>query len=77
MGMTRKPHVAEQIRRAIAKGEKSRYAISAETGVDQGQLCRFMGGWSLGVDKLEAVAVALGLEIVVQPAKRKRRKPKG
>lgn len=66
-----RPQVAEQIRRAIARGEKTRYAISAETGVDQGQLCRFMAGWGLGVEKLEAVAAALGLEIVVRPARRK------
>lgn len=71
-GMTTKrtkPHVADEIRRAIRRGDKTRYAISAETGVDQGQLCRFMAGWSLGVDKLEAVARSLGLEIVVRPAK--------
>lgn len=69
-----KPQVAERIRREIARGKKTRYAISAETGVEQSQLCRFMAGWALGIDKLELVAKALDLEIIVRPIERK---PKG
>lgn len=74
-----KSQVAERIRRAIVRGNKTRYVISQETGVEQSQLCRFVKGWDLGIDKLEVVAAALGLkivvrEIVVRPA---RRKPKG
>ena len=47
---------SEQLREAIRKDERSRYRISIETGIPQGQLSRFMhdkGGLSLrSVDRL-------------------------
>ncbi len=64
--------VAEQIRRAIATGGKSRYAISHETGVDEGQLSRFMAGANMRTAALEAIARSLGLEIIVRPVRRKK-----
>ncbi len=65
--------IAEQIRQAITKGDKSRAQISRETGVDQGQLSRFMDGQNIRTAALEAIARSLGLEIVVRPARRQRK----
>jgi len=49
--MARKQHsFSEQLRQAIDQDERSRYRISMETGIPQGQLSRFMhdkGGLSL------------------------------
>jgi predicted XRE-type DNA-binding protein len=47
---------SEQLRQAIDQDERSRYRISMQTGIQQGQLSRFMhskGGLSLrSVDRL-------------------------
>jgi len=60
--------IYEQLRRAIESGDKTRYRLWQETGVDQGQLARFMAGESgLSVESTERLAEALGLEIVVRP----------
>jgi len=49
--MARKQHsFSEQLRQAIDQDERSRYRISMQTGIPQGQLSRFMhskGGLSL------------------------------
>ncbi len=66
-----KSEVAERIRAAVVASGRSRYDISRASGVDQGQLSRFMGGQNLGLPGLEAIAVALGLRIVVVPVKGK------
>ena len=63
--MARKQHsFSEQLREAIDQDERSRYRISMQTGIPQGQLSRFMhskGGLSLrSVDRL---CECLGLEI--------------
>ena len=55
--MARKQHsFSEQLRQAIDQDERSRYRISMQTGIPQGQLSRFMhskGGLSLrSVDRL-------------------------
>ncbi|MGA2033922.1 MAG: helix-turn-helix transcriptional regulator [Thermoguttaceae bacterium] len=72
MATPTKSQVAEQIRQAIAKSDKSRYQISMETGVDQGQLSKFMRGQNMRIGALEAIAKALGLEIIVRPVRRKK-----
>jgi DNA-binding phage protein len=61
--------VAELIREAIRAGGMSRYAISKATGIDQGQLCRFMQGQpgGLSFESVDKVLDALGLEIVIRP----------
>ena len=50
------PEFSEQLRQAIDQDERSRYRISMQTGIPQGQLSRFMhskGGLSLrSVDRL-------------------------
>jgi len=63
--MARKQHsFSEQLREAIDQDERSRYRISMETGIPQGQLSRFMhdkGGLSLrSVDRL-CECLGLGL----------------
>ena len=64
------PEFSEQLREAIRKDERSRYRISIETGIPQGQLSRFMhdkGGLSLrSVDRL---CECLGLTITARKQK--------
>jgi len=67
-------HVAATIRKALATSGKSRYAIAAESGVTQDRLSRFVHQKAgLGVEGLEAVAAALGLEIAVRSKRTPRR----
>jgi hypothetical protein len=67
--------IYEQLRKAIQSSEKTRYKLWQETGIDQGQLARFMaGGAGLSVENVEELIKALGLEIIIRP---KRRQPKG
>lgn len=65
----------DRLRRAIDQSTLSRYAISQRSGVSQGQLSRFIHEENgLSVDNLEAVANAIGFEVIMR---RKRRKRKG
>ena len=69
--MTRKQQAfSEQLRQAIQHDGRSRYRISLNTGISQGQLSRFMhskGGLSLrSVDRL---CSCLGLTITVREQK--------
>lgn len=69
--------VLDEIRRAIERSGVSRYRISQETGIDQGQLSKLMAGTSgLSIERLEQLARYLDLEIIVRPRQR-RRKAKG
>jgi hypothetical protein len=64
--------IVNQMRKAIKNSEKSRYAISKLTGVSQSQLCLFMSGKKgMSYDTFERVAGCLGLDMVLQPKKRK------
>ena len=67
--------ITELVQEAIRNSGTSRYRISKATGVDQGQLCRFMQGQpgGLSFESVDKVLDALGLEIVIRP----RRKRKG
>lgn len=63
--------LTDQLKHAIATGDKSRYALSKETGIDQAVLSRFMHGkGGLSIGGWNKLAEALGLELV------KRRQPK-
>ena len=58
------PEFSEQLREAIRKDERSRYRISIETGIPQGQLSRFMhdkGGLSLRSVDLLCECLGLGI----------------
>ncbi len=60
--------IYNQLRKAIETSDKTRYRLWQETGVDQGQLARFMAGESgLSIDSTERLAEAMGFEIVVRP----------
>jgi len=63
----------EQIRRALEASGKTRYRISQESGISQGQLSRLVSGErGLTVDTLERLAECLGLEITIRPKRRKK-----
>ena len=64
--------ILKEVRNAIAASDKTRYRLSKETGIDQAQLSRLMAGKEgLSFENLERLAEALGLEIVVRPARKK------
>jgi hypothetical protein len=64
-----KKSVIDEIREAVLADNRTRYQISKLCGVDQAALSRFAAGASLRVESLEAIATALGLEIVVRKRK--------
>jgi hypothetical protein len=66
--------LTELIQGAIHDCGKSRYRLSQETGIDQGQLCRFMQGQpgGLSFESVDKVLDALGLEIVVRPRSKRK-----
>lgn len=70
---TGRSKVADEIRKVLIASDKSRYAVSQESGVDQAALHRFVNGADLRIGSLEKVAQALGLEIVVRPVREKRK----
>lgn len=66
--------VLDELRRAVEKSERSRYEIANATGIDKAQLSRWMNGKTiLGLAKAEALAEFLGLELVLQPRKKRRK----
>ncbi len=63
--------VLEQLRRAIRRSEKSRYALARMSGVTESSLCRFVNKQTkLDVGTVAKVADALGLELVLRPKRR-------
>ena len=58
--------VLDSIREAIRKSGKSRYAIAKETGIDEGQLSKFMRGKAgLSLANLEAILETINLQLKV------------
>ena len=67
--------IEDGMRAAIEASNKTRYRISQETGIDQSHLSRFMTGEKgLSLDAMERLTDCLGLEIVIRPKRRRRRK---
>ena len=65
------PTVRQAMRNAIKRAPKTRYRLCKETGVDASALTRFMAGRSgLSLEKLEQLANALDLEIVIRPRRK-------
>ena len=65
--------IYDAIRKAIAKSGKTRYRLWHETGISQAQLCEFLHGRrGMSIENLEMLAEALGLQIIVRPAKRRK-----
>jgi DNA-binding phage protein len=74
--MAKKRQFSSDLRRAIESSEKTRYQIHKETGIDQGNLSRFMhGGGGLSIESIDKLCDCLGLRLVSddQPEKRKGR----
>jgi len=70
--------IFNEIRNAIEASSKTRYRLWKETGIKQSQLSRLMSGQTgVSVENLEKLADALGLEIIIRPAKAKASKIKG
>lgn len=66
-------NLTDAIRRAIRRSEKTRYRIAKESGVSAGQLSRLASGeQGMRVETIETLAAYLGLEVVLRP----KRKPK-
>ena len=61
---------SEQLREAIRQEERSRYRISLETGIAQGQLSRFMKGkCGLSLRSIDLLCSCLELTITVRKQK--------
>jgi len=67
--------ILDDIRSAAEASGKTRYRLWKETGIDQGHLSQFMrGNKGMSVENVERMAEALGLEIIIRPLRRKKRK---
>jgi len=65
----------EKIRHAMATCGKTRNRISVETGIDPAALSRLASGErGITIETAERLAPAVGLEIIVRPKRRKKRK---
>ncbi len=70
MTKTSKPTMTEVLRKAIAESGLSLYRIALDTGIPSQSLLRFRrGDTSLRLDKADAAADYLGLELVKRKAK--------
>jgi transcriptional regulator with XRE-family HTH domain len=68
--------MGDVLRAAISRSASSRYRISKATGVTESSLMRFVRGeTSLRLDKAEAIADYLGLELVKRKAGGPARRP--
>jgi hypothetical protein len=67
--------ITECIQEAIRSSGVSRYRISKATGVDQGQLCRFMQGQpgGLSFESVDKVLDCLGLVVEIKPRRNTRK----
>ncbi|NNM26511.1 MAG: helix-turn-helix transcriptional regulator [Phycisphaerales bacterium] len=67
--------ILDEIRKQIERSAESRYAISKATGIDQAQLSRVMNGrGGMSIDVLERLANHLGLEVVIRPKRKRKRR---
>lgn len=63
----KRQRLSEQLREIIEDGPVSRYRIAKETGIDPGQLSRFIHGTGrLTTDSLDKVGECLRLRFVVE-----------
>lgn len=71
--MTKKKTFTEQLRHALLTCGKSRYAISMETGVSQGNLSRFVHGDSgMSLETVDLLVEAIGARLVMDPPAKKK-----
>jgi len=70
--MAKRKPLSEQLRDAVRNADVSRYRISQDTGITEGQLCRFVHGQSrLSLDTIDLLAEYLELEVVRRPKRRR------
>lgn len=67
--------ILSEIRKAMRTGEKSRYRLAKDTGIDPAALSRFINNETvgMGVETAERLAEALGLDITIKPQSPKKR----
>lgn len=65
----------EHIRHAILAHDKSRYALSKETGISQAHLSLVVSGQrTLSVETIDKLTEAMGLEVVIRPKRQQKGK---
>lgn len=66
----------DAIKQAIDAGDKSRYRIAVDTGIEESALSRLMSGErGLSIEAAEKLADYLGIDIIIRPRASKRRRP--
>ncbi len=69
------PSIQDQIIRAIEGSGQSRYQIAKATGLAQSQLTRLFSGENrMTTTNIELIAEHLGLELVLRPKSKRRKK---
>ena len=72
--MTSMGRLLDELRNAIEASDKTRYRIAQESGIAESVLSRLMSGErGLSIDALELLADYLGLEVTIQPKRRRRK----
>lgn len=66
MAKKQRKRLTDEIREAMARSEKSRYAIARETDIDAASLSRFSQGRGLSMESLDRLAECLGLHICTE-----------
>jgi transcriptional regulator with XRE-family HTH domain len=65
--------ILDDIRNAIKASGKSRYRISQDLGISEGQLSELMAGTKgLSVEAIERLVEYLGLEVVIRPKRQQK-----
>ncbi len=65
--------IAEQLRQAIARSDKTRYRISQESGISQAVLSRFVNRQrELSLANVDALCKALSLRVVLESKRMKK-----
>ena len=55
---------SDRLRQAVRESELTRYAISVQTGIDQGTLCRFIRGErGISLESVDQLMECLGMEV--------------
>ena len=58
---------SDDLRRAIAQSDKSRYQISMETGIAQSTLSKFVSGkGGLSVEGIDRICESIGARLIVE-----------
>ena len=71
--------IVDELRRGIKQSGKSLYRIAADAGIELSGLCRFMSGErpSVNIHTAEALARAIGMELIIRPTGRGKRAKHG